>query len=47
MLLLIVGNTDYRRENGNVYLDLKSSGELYSGKLGRRGLLEKVPLLFY
>ena len=45
MLLLTVGNTNYRRVNGNVFSDLKLSGELNSMKVGcwvRRGLLEKV-----
>ena len=46
MLLMTVGNMDFRRIIGNVYLDLKPSGEPFSGKPGRwvrRGLLEKVP----
>ena len=45
MLLITVGNTDFRRVNGNVYSDLKFAGELGSGKLGcwvRRGAVAKV-----
>ena len=45
MLPMTVDNMDDRRVNGNVYLDLKPSGELSSGKLGRwvrRGAVGKV-----
>ena len=45
MLPMIVDNTDNRRVNGNVFSDLKSSGELSSGKPGRwvrRGAVGKV-----
>ncbi len=49
MLLMTVDNTDNRRVSGNVYQDLKPSGELSSVKAGcwvRRGVLGKAPIPF-